>query len=968
MADNIQTYQVDAPVDFYPPDVPGKSQGGPYLPPEVFTQRPAESYARPQIDQRTPGATIGPYIPPEALREQQTRKSNNPFLEGLARGGLESAGAISGGFAAFKLGGMTGNPAVALASGLVGVGVGSMAGTGASELVGARSPDEIPGFQRPAAKAGYSLGGGFAIGAGPYAASRIGLKVLDRGLGMWLNTVVQRAGKSPYVYGGIEASGIVGSSAGAYAAEALAPGNEWAALTGEVMGGAVLNPVQRAVDVTNIANWAFNKASKSIGKNAQERKLADRLAVLFKEHEKDPELLIKVLAADNPYGLTAAQLTGDPLFISLEREFSKRSEAFKQSGPDKAYKARELMTAQINVLKQDGSPDSLKAIAEIRVARFTSLLDEEIKKGLAESVAAVKKVSKGLQPKDIGEVSSAAYEPLHAVNLRAKDKANELYDLVDPEVKMSMVNLKAAVEVLLRETAPRLRDEKVPKWILDSIADAEKGGGKKMTVNSNTLELEMVPTGDAPTDYRVMNDLRKKLSSIVRGAGRDTERLDEARRAHILEEAILEDMHVAMRDLGDDSYDNARAFYSAYKKSFQDTFVGRVYGKTKTNPIPMDPTIMLTRAFAGGVDQVNIKLHDLEEATRLFPTVGFGEDGAVELMLDAQESMFRILMTKSIGPDGRFSVDAMTETMKNHGVLFERHPFDKVKKDMLEMVKTEQGMRRIEDFVKARNSDIGKKSAMARIVGTDAVAVASKILLSTGNQEDELVRFINLAKKGGTGKNGVVTITPEEGISSARASVLNAAFNRSISNDRLNLDKFRELLFTPNVGGKKSVMEILRGQGVISFDHDKNLRKMFNVLDNIKAWERQGAALDISEGVSEMALVLGAKIGASKLASAVQKASGSSGSSIIVHGAVAKAAEQVVSKIPAAKLNDLAILFFNDPKMLADLLRKEFPPEGKMAQIRRFHAWAIQSGLTLTRELMPDPSNNADQEPEMFSQ
>ena len=141
-----------------------------------------------------------------------------------------------------------------------------------------------------------------------------------------------------------------------------------------------------------------------------------------------------------------------------------------------------------------------------------------------------------------------------------------------------------------------------------------------------------------------------------------------------------------------------------------------------------------------------------------------------------------------------------------------------------------------------------------------------------------------------------------------------------------------------------------------------------NTLENIKIAERQGTAIDVKQGAGELGLILAAKILASKAASVVQRATGQSGSSIIVHGAVAKGAEAVASKIPTARAQDMAILLMNDPAALANVLKKETTDAGRRLQIDRFYAWAIQSGVASTREDDLLSTIEPSTEPEMFSQ
>jgi len=381
---------------------------------------------------------------------------------------------------------------------------------------------------------------------------------------------------------------------------------------------------------------------------------------------------------------------------------------------------------------------------------------------------------------------------------------------------------------------------------------------------------------------------------------------------------------------------------------FERSFAGKAMALGKRGEV-IDPREMLKRAFATGGEAASLKLQDLEDATRFMVTRGMGDEGATTVMLKAQEDALRLISTVSM-KDGRINPDTMVEYIRKNGKLFNREPFISVRDDLFDAIKSENGLRRLEDFVKRRNNDIGKNSAFAKISGSNPVDYASRILVSSGDQESMSIKMFNMAKKGGTNKQGVQVVTPEQGISSARASVLNAAFERSKQGSVFNLDTFREMLFVPRVSGQKSPITIMREQGVMEPEHVRNLSKLFNSLETLKIAERQGFGADPKQSVGEIGLVLGAKIMASKAASALQRATGQSGASIIVAGAVAKAAENVVSKIPATRVQDVAILLMNDPKALAAVMRKETTAQGRMLQVQRFHSWLIQTGVTATRD------------------
>lgn len=899
-------------------------------------------------------------MPPSTEGQQNPGvRVDHPGWESFGAGAVDSSMIGPGIAAGVKLGQPGGAWGMA-AGGVAGAVAGAMAGPEVRKMIGLRTPDEMAPDQRPLGKAMYSLGGGAVLAGTPFGLVRTAVTFLDVGVGKFINNMVRQAAQTPVRVAAIEGTGVAFSAAGAGMAEVLAPGSQLAAIAGEV-GGGMFNPVGRAVTAWNFGTAIFERAMKRYGRNAQEVKFGKDMVNGIANMGGDPEAVIKVLEAGNPYGLTAAQLTADDFLIATERALTKSSDPFSRAVMEKGRLTRDAMTAQINMLKASGDPQFLADIAQLRKAQFDSLMEDRLKVAMMEAKSAVQiGVRKGLKDADLPEISRRARKPLDDANQAAMEESSRLFDAVSLEVPVEMKNLRAAVDQILAKSADPLKPEKIPRYLREALDSAEKNRASGFSYDPDTFVIGSTDAGPLMTDSRSMMDYRRKLLAVASDPnGNDYDKGI----AKVLQSAVMDDLDAGFKEGVDASYDKARAFYKSYKDVFERTFVGDALALKKRGDA-IDPSVLLDRAFATGKQAANIKLTSLENATRFTVSRGLGDPGAVETMLDAQESAYRIIATSAM-KDGRINPDAVTEMIRTNGVLFNRPPFNEVRDDLLKAIKSEQGLARLEDFATRRNRDIGKKSAMAQITGTDPVAYASKILVSTGKQEDELIKMFNLAKKGGTNRQGVMTITPEQGVSSARATVLNAAFNRSMTGGNFDLDKFRGLLFTPNVAGNKSVITIMREQGVIDPEHVTNLSKMFNALDNLKKAERQGTAIEVEKGLGEMGVILLAKVFATKALHLVQRMTKQSGSSIVLAGAVTNAAERVVSKIPAARAKDMAVLLFNDPKALALVMRKETDPSKRMLQIRTFHSWLVNSGITHTRESL---TTEYDDTPQMFSQ
>jgi hypothetical protein len=905
-----------------------------------------------------PDPGIGDLVAGPASPEENNAGTRvaNPGTEAFASGVLEGGGAAAGIYAGARLGQIGGGYGMA-AGAVLGAVVGSEAGQGAREALGLRTPQQMAPDQRSLAEFTYSLGGGAAAAATPFGAAAVGLQLLEQGsrVGRWLMGAVRQAQRRLALTVAAEIPAVVAAAGGASVAEMLDPGDALTRGLTEFGAGAAAT-LTSPISAWNGANRLFGWAMGKYGRNATEVKFGQQLVAAIKEAGDDPEQVLRVLEAGNPYGLSAAQLTADPVMMATERALAKKSDVFARSVHEKGFKAREAMTAQINILKLDGNPENLATIAALRKAQFDTIMEERVQIATAKAKDIVARgVRKGLSDEALGDISARARGALDEELDRAEDFVGELYSKVSLNVPVRMDRTQQVIDEILSRSADELKGQKIPTYLMNTVKKAQ--GKATTTYDPETFVISEVPAGPATSDSRNLIDIRRQLLSDARAAEIDPSKAMQAGLNKKLQAAVMDDLDVAFKEGLDDSYDAARAANRAMNDVFERSFAGKSTALGKRGEL-IDPREMLKRAFATGGEAASLRLKDLEEATRFMVTRGMGDEGATDVMLKAQEEALRLISTASM-KDGRINPATMVEYIRKNGALFNREPFISVRDDLMEAVKSEQSLGRLEDFVKRRQNDIGKNSAFARISGSNPVDYASRILVSSGDQESQFVKMFNMAKKGGTNRQGVQTVTPEQGVSSARASVLNAAFERSKQGSVFNLDTFRELLFVPRVSGQKSPITIMREQGVMTPEHVSNLSKLFNSLETLKIAERQGFGMDPKQSVGEIVTVLGAKVTASKGVSWLQNKFGQSGSSIVIAGAVTKAAETIVSKIPAAKVQDVAVLLMNDPKALAAVMRKETTAQGRMLQVQRFHSWLIQTGVTANRDFGPV---------EMFSQ
>jgi hypothetical protein len=392
-------------------------------------------------------------------------------------------------FAGAKLGSMTGNPWGVAAGAVGGLVVGAMGGQGAREAVGLRTPQEMAPDQRPLAEFTYSLGGGTASAAMPFGAARVGLQLLERGVGKWLSGVMRQAARRPVLTAAVEIPAVAAGAGAASVSEMLDPGDALTRGIAEFGAGATVTLIS-PISVWNGANKLFGWAMRNYGRNATEVRFGQQLIAAIKEAGDDPEQVLRVLEAGNPYGLTAAQLTADPVMMATERALSKKSDVSARSFREKGVKAREVMTAQINILKLDGNPENLATIAGLREAQFDTIMEERVQIAIATAKSMVEKgVRKGLTDEALGDISARARAVLDAELDRAEAFVSELYGKVSLNVPVRMDRTQQVIDEILSRSADELKGQKIPSYLMNTVNAAKKNSKGAATYDPDTFAL-----------------------------------------------------------------------------------------------------------------------------------------------------------------------------------------------------------------------------------------------------------------------------------------------------------------------------------------------------------------------------------------------------------------------------------------------------------------------------------------------
>lgn len=897
-------------------------------------------------------------------------------LEAGARGGLQTSGFMAGaalgvkaGTAAMPLLGPFA-PAGPPVGGLLGGVGGFLAGQHASQGFGLRSPEEMPANVRPGAYFGESLGGGLAAAGAPYGLAMTGTRFANNSMvGRYLNSIVETAKSSPILFAAKELPAVVSGATAAGMAEVVAPGNTVARIGAEVVGG-LLNPVKLATSAASSAWEISRKSMTAISPAAQQTAAAKLINELMVKTGEDPVATMRVIremqklpGAEN---LTSAQLSGSPALGALQKRMGELNRTFGAEAAERADAALDVMRWQIATLVKTGDPAALAAAAQIRGVYYRTLLTGAKDAAEAQTLNAARRIAKDT-PDSRERLSVQARDALDKVIADTRVVEKDLWGKVDNTIPVDVTNLENTFDDLAGDLLPELRNQKMPAVVSKFLNRVKSPKEAPFAYDPETLTVRQMDAGDAVgTNAKEMKQLRSELLELSRKsviAGEDS----QARIYNQMAEAVLDDMDAAFASTKNSAYNEARAFTKELNDVFTRSFAGKVVAQGKYGD-RVAPEILLRKALATGKEAGAMQMRELEEATRFLVTRGLGDDIAVKQMLDAQERLFRLAASDAVDPlTGKASPERISKFIRDNGALMKRFP--EVKDDLLMAVKSEDRLKTVTNRAKNVESLLVKQGDFATLFGATGsdpatrAAVARKItdrVLASPDQDAELLKLINVAKGGGAGAAGRIAVKPEEAIDGLRASLFDSIINKS-RNPRdgvLNIEQVRTHLFIPTSVGKKPLIAVMLDQGVMKQEEISGIRRIFDLLSNIERAQKPGTAVEVKTGFSDVVMTLMARVAGSKAASGFQQATGGANSaSLIVHGAAARTAEEIVTKIPMQSVNKIIVEALNDPAKMNILLTNVDSPAAAAKQARQIHAWLVQSGLTGTSDIFNDYSN-----------
>ena len=719
---------------------------------------------QPTQDWRPPAADAGGEIqspeggdwkPPEAdggLSATHGEKAS-AVGEGMAGGAVRSIVVVP----AEVAGAVAGAPGGPITSAALGIGAGAYAiwaGNKAAEGLGLREPAQMRQEVRKYGVLGESFGGSMGALGFPYGAVASGWRAGTSEAGKLLNRIIDSAKASPWKFGLTETSMATSAATAAMSAEALFPGNVGARMGAEMAGG-LINPSTYVRAGAEHATGFVKTVIQTLSPSGRETAAAKMLADVAAKTGEDMDAVYrayKALGVPGLENLTPAQKTGSMALGAMEDYLAAFSGKFDKESKDRAIEGLNVLRGHINLLTRTGDPEALKAAAQARDIYYRTLIQGRVDGAMAEAEKAVGKVTKDT-PETRAVLSKTVRDILDTAIVDARKAETELWTAwtkAEGPKPAQFDNLQRQFAEEFDGVLPEYRSKHVPAAVAAFLKRVSKSGEGALEYDPATLSFRDVPGKEPGTTVDEMYKLRSELLNEARQLTIAGDQ-NGARSMSNLAEAIIDDLDASVSPAGKALYDKARGFTKEFHDAFTRSFVGKSSAVGKYGD-RMAPELTLRRALASGDELGALQLGEIENATRFMLTRGLQDEGAINVVMDAQDRFLRLAASKAIDPEtGKLNPKRLSEFMNNNQQLMNRFPG--VKEDLSNAIKTTRGMQDMEAMAKGQNRLMDDLKVFSKIAKGDAIQQTQAALLSD-NMERDLGKLITMVKRGTVGADG----------------------------------------------------------------------------------------------------------------------------------------------------------------------------------------------------------------------
>lgn len=805
---------------------------------------------------------------------------------------------------------------------------------------------------RPFAVAGETIGSSVIPAAIPLKMAKnavVAAPIVKEGWKGFFEPILKAARDNPGKFALTEAGLAAASGQGAAIAEMAAPGNPYARVGGEILGG-LINPTRV---IKGAYEGAGTAATKFTGITSQAAREEAAAKLIGKEYEKTGENVNATIAAlrdKDGFGLdlTSGQQTGSPTLLSIEKQLASADPGFSSRAAQRPPVAFDRLREAGGDVTASGNSEDLSAAMQRTLADTQSDIAAP---NLAAQVAALRareNVGNVSNP-DMAASSVRAREILENAEQSARNRETAAWKQVSPDEPGDASNVLAARE--------QIRDRLLPNENMPAPIEVFTGGLERTAatpINTGLLDVSGAPI-TRPGNSNITSGMLKTLRTRALKAARDARsgispNSDLANQMNAIARGALDDLN-NIESISPDVV-VARNISRELHDDFTRTFAGQSRSLKSTGAPSVEPENMLPKALGAGGTAGDVKMRQLSQAAERGDVGQYPRQEYQQAMNNEQETFLRGAVQSTIDQaTGRVDPNRLAAWMRKNEAILDRFP--QLRDDLASAQSAQMSATRADAIAQQAATD-ANKTRIAEIARSENPSNDIAKILSASNPNRNL-EFSELATAAArSGQNAV------DGLASTTMEyVFRAATGPT---GKFDFERFSHILLDKGPSGKgASLLDDMQANNILDGAKASRLNaileragKIQTAIDNPIAASEMSQAPDLLTGL--IIRTLGAKMG-SRIAKILPFGSGGG---FVAPDAGSKAAQILIDKMPSAKVTEVLIKAAENPHLMEILLTKVKTEKQATELYRQLNAFLVGSGVNFIRAETDEDRKNKE--------
>ena len=795
---------------------------------------------------------------------------------------------------------------------------------------------------RPFAVAGETIGSAVIPAAIPLRMAKAATVVaptLTKGLRRYVEPILRSARDKPGKFALTEAGLAASAGQGAAIAEMAAPGDPYARMGGEVLGG-LINPTRIVKTGYSAAEKGLEKFTGFTSQAAKEEAAAKLIGKEYGKTGEDVNATIAALRAKDGFGLdlTSGQQTGSPTLLSIEKQLASQSPRFAATAAQRPPVAFDRLREAGGNVTASGNSADLTAAMQKTLADTQGDIAAPNVAAQVEALRARGNVGNVSNP-EMAAASARARGILENAEQSAGNRETAAWKQVSPDEPGNASNVLAAREQIRNRLLP---NENMPapievftgnlerqattpintRLLNESGAPIMRPGNADVTSGMlKTLRTRALTAArDARSGISPNSDLANQMETIARGALADLNNIESISPAVVVARNISRELH-------DD---------------FTRTFAGESTSLKSTGAPSVEPENMLTKALGAGGTAGDVKMRQLSQAAERGDVGRYPRQEYQEAMNKEQEIFLRGAVQSTIDPiTGRVKPAKLAAWTRKNQAILDRFP--QLRDDLASAQSAQMSATRAEAIAQ-QASTAANKTRIADIARSENPSndIAKILSPSNPNRNQEFSELAAAAARSGqSAVDGLGSATIEHAFRAATGPT-----------GKFDFERFSQILLDKGPSGKSaSLLDDMQTNKVLDGAKASRLNAILEragniqtAIDNPIAASEMSQAPDLLTGL--ITRTLGAKIG-SRIAKILPFGSGGG---FVAPDAGSKAAQILIDKLPSAKVTEILIEAAENPHLMEILLTKVKTEKQATELYRQINAFLVGSGVNFMRD------------------